>query len=114
MELNPVLRRFAQRAPLPVMVRAVLERCLNAQELDAWFEQVAQAPVHAVAAVFERLRADDAGGAAPARLGARGVAGRRGQGRVSLASLYNKLNGLEVRNFTAKMKEGLPERLRTF
>ena len=35
MELNPVLERFAQRAPLPVMARAVLERCLNAEELDA-------------------------------------------------------------------------------
>ena len=43
MELNPVLERFAQRSPLPVMARAVLERCLNAQELDAWFERVAQA-----------------------------------------------------------------------
>ena len=30
-------------APLPVMARAVLERCLDAGELDAWFEQVAQA-----------------------------------------------------------------------
>ena len=43
MELNAVLERFAQRWLLPVMARAVLERCLNAQELDAWFERVAQA-----------------------------------------------------------------------
>ena len=42
MELNPILERFAQRSPLPVMARAVLERCLNAADLDAWFEQVAQ------------------------------------------------------------------------
>ena len=42
MELNPVLRRFAERAPLPVMARAVLERCLNAQLLDAWFEKTAE------------------------------------------------------------------------
>ncbi|HEV7915540.1 MAG TPA: hypothetical protein VGP22_17380, partial [Albitalea sp.] len=38
-----MLERFAQRSPLPVMARAVLERCLDAEELDAWFEQVAQA-----------------------------------------------------------------------
>ena len=43
MDLNPVLQRFGQRSPLPVMARAVLERCLNAQDLDAWFERVAQA-----------------------------------------------------------------------
>ena len=43
MELNPVLKRFAQRVPLPVMARAVVERCPNAQDPDAWFERVAQA-----------------------------------------------------------------------
>ena len=41
--LNPEMERFAQRAPLPVMARPVLERCLGVQDFEAWFERVAQA-----------------------------------------------------------------------
>jgi len=41
-EPNPIVRRFAERSPLPVMARAVLERCLGRDELDAWFEATAQ------------------------------------------------------------------------
>jgi len=40
--MNPILERFAERTPIPVMARGVLERCLNPQQLDAWFEQVAE------------------------------------------------------------------------
>jgi hypothetical protein len=40
--LSPLLQRFAERTPLPVMVRGILERCLNPAQLDAWFERVAQ------------------------------------------------------------------------
>jgi hypothetical protein len=39
--LTPLLQRFAERTLLPVRVRAVLERCLNAEQLDAWFERTA-------------------------------------------------------------------------
>jgi len=41
-ELNPIVRWFAERSPLPVMARAVLERCLGRDELDAWFDATAQ------------------------------------------------------------------------
>ncbi|MCB1810242.1 MAG: hypothetical protein KDK04_00740, partial [Candidatus Competibacteraceae bacterium] len=41
--LNPILDRFAERTPVPVMARSVLERCLNASQLDAWYETVAEA-----------------------------------------------------------------------
>jgi hypothetical protein len=27
--LNPILQRFVERTPIPVMLRAVLERCLS-------------------------------------------------------------------------------------
>ena len=33
-----VLQRFAERAPASVMVRGLLERLLNAERLDRWFE----------------------------------------------------------------------------
>ncbi len=42
-KLNPVLRRFAKRTPLPVTARAALERCLNPAQRDARFARVAEA-----------------------------------------------------------------------
>src|SRR5512143_4002505 len=39
--LNPILRRFAEHFPIPTMARAVLERCRNPQQLDAWFDTLA-------------------------------------------------------------------------
>ena len=35
------LQRFVDKAPLPVMMRA-LERELDAMQLDSWFETLAQ------------------------------------------------------------------------
>lgn len=36
-----VLERFAERAPASVMVRGLLERLLNAERIDRWFESTA-------------------------------------------------------------------------
>ena len=41
LNLTPLLQRFADRAPLPVMARALLEHQFSATRLDSWFEQVA-------------------------------------------------------------------------
>jgi hypothetical protein len=38
-----VLERFAERAPASVMVRGLLERLLNAERLDRWFESASGA-----------------------------------------------------------------------
>lgn len=40
LKLTPLLERFAERTPLPVLARGVLERCLDAPQLDAWFESI--------------------------------------------------------------------------
>jgi hypothetical protein len=40
--LNPILQRLAERRPIPVMARGILERCLNPAQLDAWFGSVAE------------------------------------------------------------------------
>jgi hypothetical protein len=42
-KLSPLLDRFAERTPLPVLARAVLGHCLNLQALNAWFAEVAEA-----------------------------------------------------------------------
>ena len=39
--LSPLLERFAERTPLPVMARGLLERHLSGEQLDSWFESVA-------------------------------------------------------------------------
>ena len=43
MIVNDVFRRFAEKAPVPMMVRALLERTFHPARLDAWFTQMAEA-----------------------------------------------------------------------
>lgn len=38
--LSPLLERYSERLPLPVMARALLERQFHGPTLDAWFEEV--------------------------------------------------------------------------
>lgn len=40
---NEIFRRFAKKAPVPMMVRALLERTFHPERLDAWFAQMAEA-----------------------------------------------------------------------
>ena len=95
MELSPVLKRFVEKARLPVMMRAVLQRELDAVELDRWFETVAQAQYTRrllFSSLFELMTAvvlRQSGSIRAAWLQAEGAVG------VSLASVYNKLNALE-------------------
>lgn len=93
--LSPILQRLAGHFPIPVMARAVLERCLNPQQLDTWFETVAggqytrtllfstlfQLMLQVVSRQRPSIHA--AYQAAPVPIA------------VSVKSVYNKLNGLE-------------------
>jgi hypothetical protein len=40
---NEIFRRFAKKAPVPMRVRALLERTFHPERLDAWFAQRAEA-----------------------------------------------------------------------
>lgn len=42
MIVNEIFRRFSEQTPMPVMVRALLERTFHPERLDAWFEQTAE------------------------------------------------------------------------
>ena len=66
MELTPVQARFAQRAAAGDGAggAGALPQCRRARRL---VRARGAGAVHALAAVFERLRVDDAGGAAPER-----------------------------------------------
>jgi IS4 transposase len=93
--LNPILERFAERTPIPVMARGVLERCLSPQQLDAWFEQVAEAQYTRellFSSVFEVMTEVVFNQQPSVHAAHQAHAETIG---VSVTSLYNKLNGLE-------------------
>jgi len=96
MNLSPILKRFVDKAPLPVMMRAVLERELDTARLDSWFETVAQQQYTRkllFSTLFELMTQvvlRQSGSIRAAWLKTEDSVG------VSLASVYNKLNGLEV------------------
>lgn len=94
-ELNPIVRRFAERSPLPVMARAVLERCLGRDELDAWFEATAQTQYTKAllfSSVYEVMTqvvlAEQPSVHAATRAAGEAI-------EVSVTSVYNKLQQME-------------------
>ena len=100
-ELNPVLGCFAEWVPLPVLARAILERCLNAEQLDGWFEQVAEAQYTRrllFSSVFKLMTQVVLRQQPSIHAACRAAVGKIG---VSVNSVYNKLNGLEPRISTA-------------
>jgi hypothetical protein len=95
-ELNPIVRRFAERSPLPVMARATVERCLGAQQLDEWFERQAQGQYTRellFSSVYE-LMTQVVLGQQPSVHAAVRAAGEAVP--VSATSVYNKLGALEA------------------
>ena len=96
MKLNPVFERFVEASPISVMARGTMERVLNPGQLNEWFDKTAQEQYtrdllfssvfdimsqvvldshHSVNAAFQGSKEDIA---------------------VSITSVYNKLNGIEV------------------
>lgn len=93
--LTPILRRFAEQFPIPTMVRAVLERCLNPAQLDAWFETVAEGQYTRTllfSTLFE-LMMQVVSRQQPSIHAAYQAA--QEPIAVSVKAVYNKLNGLE-------------------
>ena len=93
--LNPILQRFAEHFPIPTMARAVLERCLNPQQLNAWFEQVTGGQYTRIllfSTLFE-LMMQVISRQQPSIHAAYQAA--QEPIAVSVKSVYNKLNGLE-------------------
>ncbi|HEY2429431.1 MAG TPA: transposase [Acidimicrobiales bacterium] len=111
MILGPVLERFIQDAPMPLMFRALLERALDPAELDAMFEATAtrqytrellfSAIVDLLAVVVFRMRPS----VRRAYLSSSGM-------MATLTAVYEKLKGTEpevcrglVRSTTARLLE---------
>jgi hypothetical protein len=96
MEPSAVLQRFMEKSPIPVMVRALLERVLSWERLDACFAQVAAKQYTRdllFSTVFE-LMSLVVFKAFPSIHAA--YQAQKVPLGVSLTSVYNKLNGLEI------------------
>lgn len=96
MSLNPVFERFVEKSPISVMARGTMERVLNPEQLNEWFDNTAQKQYtrelffssvfdimsqvvleshHSVNAAYQSSEEEIA---------------------VSVTSVYNKLNGIEA------------------
>jgi len=42
MRLNPVFERFVEKSPISVMARGAMERILNPEQLNEWFDRTAE------------------------------------------------------------------------
>jgi len=102
---SAILQRFMEASPIPVMVRAVLERVLSLEQLDACFERVSQKQYTRqllFSSIFD-LMSLVVFKAFPS-VHAAYQAQKSGIG-VSVASVYNKLNGLEPEVAAALVRE---------
>jgi len=42
MKLNPVFDRFVEGSPISVMARGIMERALNPEQLNAWYDNTVE------------------------------------------------------------------------
>ena len=40
--LNPIFEKFVEKSPVSVIARGMMERLLNPEQLDQWFDETAQ------------------------------------------------------------------------
>ena len=95
--LNSVLDAFVRKTPLTVMVRGMMERSLNPEQLNEWFEDTADVQYTRqllFSSVFD-IMIQVVCGHYPSVHNA--FQARRESIGVSVTSLYNKLNGIEAR-----------------
>ena len=92
---NEIFRRFAEKAPVPVMVRALLERTFHPERLDAWFEQTADGQYtrellfSTVFTLMSQVVCGARRSIHDAYQAAEGIA-------VSVVAVYRKLSGIEA------------------
>ena len=95
--VKPIVDRFAKKSPICVMARGLMERVLNPDQLDKWFEQTAKEQYTRdllFSTVFD-IMSDVVYGARKSVHAA--YQASKEDIRVSVTSLYNKLNGIEVK-----------------
>jgi IS4 transposase len=95
--LKPIFDRFAKKSPICVMARGLMERVLNPDQLDKWFEQAAEEQYTRdllFSSVFD-IMSEVVSGARKSVHAA--YQASKTDICVSVTSVYNKLNGIEVK-----------------
>jgi hypothetical protein len=94
--LNPIFERFAQNSPLTVIARGMMERVLNPEQLDQWFNNTAKEQYTKdllFSSVFDIMSQVVCGNRASVNAA---YQASRAEIGVSITSVYNKLNGIEA------------------
>jgi len=95
MILNQLLERFIEKSPIPVAIRAALERVLRPEKLNHWFELNAQKQYIRnllFSSIFELMESLVFQVFPSVNAAYQGNAGTM---RDSLAATYDKLNGIQ-------------------
>ena len=94
--LNPIFEKFVEKSPISVTARAIMEHVLNPVQLDQWFEKTAKAQYTKdlfFSSVFDIMSQVVSGSRRTVHAAHQASKEEIG---VSVASVYNKLNGIEV------------------
>ena len=115
--LSPVFEQFANKSPISVMARGMMERVLNPSQLDQWFNETAEQQYTKelmFSTVFDLMSQVVCGSRRSVHAAYQASVEDIG---VSITSLYNKLNGLETDisaelvRFAAKQVEPIIKKL---
>ena len=93
--LNPIFDRFVEESPISVMARGAVERALNPEKLDAWFDETAKEQYtrnlffSSVFDIMNQVVCNNRPSINAAYQAAKEQIG------VSITSVYNKINGIE-------------------
>jgi IS4 transposase len=94
--LSPIFEKFVEKSPVSVMARGMMERVLNPEQLDHWFETTAQEQYTKdllFSTVFDIMSQVVSGSRDSVHAA---YQASKEDISVSVKSLYNKLNGIEL------------------
>ena len=94
--LSPIFEKFVEKSPISVMARGMMERVLNAEQLDQWFENCSQKQYTKdllFSTVFDIMSQVVSGSRDSVHAA---YQASKEDISVSVKSLYNKLNGIEL------------------
>jgi hypothetical protein len=102
--LDAIFERFAKKSPVCVIARGLMERVVNPEQIDKWFDQSAEQQ-YTRSLLFSTLfdlMSDVVCG--PHKSIHSSYQATKEEINVSIASVYNKLNGIEVKTSEALVR----------
>jgi hypothetical protein len=95
--LDAIFERFAKKSPVSVIARGLMERVLNPEQIDKWFDQSAEQQYTRnllFSTVFDMMSDVVCG---PCKSIHSSYQATKEEINVAIKSVYNKLNGIEVK-----------------